>query len=626
MSRRIDEIDNIEGGGGDESFINFTWIIIGGILLAIVIIIAVVISFSRTPPTETPIQQIEDVLRASGRGIPDAPLSSSGVLFGCVIELFNKSCEIISFMNSTTILLNELQSNSNSLTITSNSSDCCKNNTDSIALIQLEINDIEISIITLNDNIILNQAAIQSEFDIIFDIIISDSNFLIYLNNSVNALQVCCANNTINTLNLGYLTNVTNFIQIETITLQTEIDVINSNITSLQGCCDNNTANINVLYQNIADIQNQVDNITIIENFIQTEVDTINLNLTSQQSCCNNNTANINIIYNTIQIQQGILDNNTDNINALLNTTILLQSEIDSILSSNNSAGCNSNCASSSSACNSNCTLNITNYINTEIIILNTAITALNALNQATCQTSSLCYSDFLSIIGAYSSDFIFNVGFTNVTGNLVILPGPASGPPGPGPITGSNSGFPPGTYTGTVIDYTNTSANASATILNEITIFTNCLNRQACNGDITLPNIAGLTLTPGIYCSDNDVLLNGNLILDGMGLTNPMWEITGKSNLIISNNSTVTIINTPNPCNVFWNFPSGSANIGTDSYIEGVVMAEFIVVGAGTTITRQAMALNGQLILNTNNINTRNCSTVITCPPILDLLPPFYQ
>src|ERR1700676_2793062 len=87
-------------------------------------------------------------------------------------------------------------------------------------------------------------------------------------------------------------------------------------------------------------------------------------------------------------------------------------------------------------------------------------------------------------------------------------------------------------------------------------------------------PNLAGLTLTQGVYCVGAAVSnLTGTLILDAQGNPNAVFVFKMSSSLITSPGSTVSLVNGANACSVEWQV-SSTATIDVGTTFVGNILA----------------------------------------------------
>ena len=195
----------------------------------------------------------------------------------------------------------------------------------------------------------------------------------------------------------------------------------------------------------------------------------------------------------------------------------------------------------------------------------------------------------------------ITNTGPTVVSGNLGVSPGSA--------ITG----FPPGVVNGTIHS---ADANAAAAQVDALTAY-NSLAGYAPTQYLTGQNLGGMTLTPGVYKFNSSAQLTGALTLNLLGNTDSLFIFQIGSTLTTASNSSVITTNGAGCCNVFWQIGS-SATLGTNTDFVGNILALTsitLTTGAGI-VDGRALALNGAVTLDTNNISGVDCSYINPPPP----------
>lgn len=122
-------------------------------------------------------------------------------------------------------------------------------------------------------------------------------------------------------------------------------------------------------------------------------------------------------------------------------------------------------------------------------------------------------------------------------------------------------------------------------------------------------PNLAGLTLTQGVYCvSAAASNLTGTLTLDAQGNPNAAFVFQMSSTLITSPGSTVSLINGANACSVQWQVSSSATiDVGT-TFVGNILALTSIGMNSGATLTGRALARNGAVTLNTNTVSFGAC------------------
>ncbi len=202
---------------------------------------------------------------------------------------------------------------------------------------------------------------------------------------------------------------------------------------------------------------------------------------------------------------------------------------------------------------------------------------------------------------GVLGGSTVTNTGATTVNGNVGVSPGSAV------------TGFPPGTVVGGAIHSNDAVAQQAQ---NDLTTAYNNIATTPCTVDLTGQNLGGLTLTPGVYCFATSAQLTGALTLDALGNANALFLFKTGSTLTTASASSVAVINNGgSSCNkVFWQVGS-SATLGTGSTFVGDILAlSSITLTTGSNTNGRALARNGAVTLDTNNVNT--CGVSI-CPII---------
>lgn len=196
-------------------------------------------------------------------------------------------------------------------------------------------------------------------------------------------------------------------------------------------------------------------------------------------------------------------------------------------------------------------------------------------------------------ILGA--TPVVSNTGITNVTGDVGIWPAL------------SITGFPPGILTGGGIKHPGDSV--AQTAQGNLTTAYNTA-AGAAGGAVLTADIGGLTLAPGVYKTTSaqpSLRITGDLTLSGNGVY--IFQIVstlttaagpGKSRVLLTGGAISH--------DVFWQVGS-SATLGTGSTFAGTIMANAsITVGNGATLNGRALAENGAVTLDTNQVNVPAC------------------
>jgi MYXO-CTERM domain-containing protein len=213
---------------------------------------------------------------------------------------------------------------------------------------------------------------------------------------------------------------------------------------------------------------------------------------------------------------------------------------------------------------------------------------------------SSLGTAQSFAVLGGST---VTNTGPSVLTGDLGVSPGAAV------------TGFPPGTATGT----THAADAVALQAQNDVTTQYNALASAACTADLTGQNLGGMTLTPGVYCFSSSAQLTGALTLNAQGNANAVFVFKIGSTLTTASASSVALINGGNPCGVAWQIGS-SATLGTaTSFVGNLIALTSISLTTNANIIGRALARNGAVTLDTNNISFAACSAggVPSPPPV---------
>ncbi len=201
--------------------------------------------------------------------------------------------------------------------------------------------------------------------------------------------------------------------------------------------------------------------------------------------------------------------------------------------------------------------------------------------------------ADAFGVLGASA---VTNTGPSVVFQDLGVAPGT------------SITGFPPGIVLGTIHNDDAVAMQAQADALAGY----NFLAGLAPTGTLTGQNLGGLQLDPGVYFFASSAQMTGQLTLNFQGMNNAMIVFQIGSTLTTASASSVLVINPGSNDQVFWQVGS-SATLGTTTDFYGSVIADAsVTLNTGADITcGRAIALNGAVTMDTNNIDTGNCASV---------------
>ena len=199
---------------------------------------------------------------------------------------------------------------------------------------------------------------------------------------------------------------------------------------------------------------------------------------------------------------------------------------------------------------------------------------------------------------------------------SFAVLAGAGITNTGPTTVNGDLGTYPTTTETGTAsVTITGTNHAGDAVTQGAKTDLATAYNTAAGEGPTTAiaADLAGQTLTPGVYNSASSIGLSGALTLNGGGNPNAVFVFQAGSTLTTGSGSPVNLINGAQSCNVFWQVGS-SATLGTGSTFRGTILAlTSITVTTGVTVDGRVLARNGAVTLDTDTITKPSCAAATT-------------
>ena len=199
--------------------------------------------------------------------------------------------------------------------------------------------------------------------------------------------------------------------------------------------------------------------------------------------------------------------------------------------------------------------------------------------------------ADSFALLGGST---ITNTGPSVINGDLGLHPGT------------SVTGFPPGTVNGAVH---RTDAVAKQAKSDLVTAYKDAAGRSL--SATSPPDIGGRTLNPGVYRTGSvpSLGLTGNLTLNAHGDPRAVFIFQVESTLTTATDSSVSLINGAQACNVYWQIGS-SATLGTRTAFKGNILAlSSISVNNGVVVEGRLLARNGAVTLINDTVNRSQCA-----------------
>jgi hypothetical protein len=160
-------------------------------------------------------------------------------------------------------------------------------------------------------------------------------------------------------------------------------------------------------------------------------------------------------------------------------------------------------------------------------------------------------------------------------------------------------TGFPPGTYTGTLNVGNPAAAEAHADL---VTAYNEVAARTG--GAALAPaavDLVGKTIAPGLYTIAGAASNTGTVTLDAGGDPNAVFVFQVNGAMSFAAASHVVLANGAQASRVFWQV-NGAGAVGAGSTFAGTLMAiDAVAIGNGTMVNGRALARNGALTLDNN-------------------------
>ena len=196
--------------------------------------------------------------------------------------------------------------------------------------------------------------------------------------------------------------------------------------------------------------------------------------------------------------------------------------------------------------------------------------------------------------------------------GNFSVLAGSTVTNTGPTTMFGDLGLAPGSSVTGApnVLGATHVDDAVAIGAKNALTTAYNDAASRSTNGSAGT-DLAGQTFSPGVHTASSSLLLSsGSVTLNAQGDPNAVFIFQIGSTLTTGSNTSVSLINGAQACNVFWQVGS-SATLGTGTRFIGTVMAAAsITANTAATIHGRLLAQTAAVTLDTNTITTSNCAS----------------
>ena len=187
---------------------------------------------------------------------------------------------------------------------------------------------------------------------------------------------------------------------------------------------------------------------------------------------------------------------------------------------------------------------------------------------------------------GVIAADTVTNTGTTTITGDLGVSPGTV--------VLGSP------TVSGTIQAGNATSAAAQTAVTAAVNDILSRTGAIVVSGDL-----AGRTISPGIYSSTSSLVNSGTVTLNALGHPDAYFIITTATGLTTAANSQIELTGGAQASHVIW-LVGTSANLGANSDFKGTILSNGdITLGTGATLAGRAIARppNGTVVLDSNTI-----------------------
>jgi hypothetical protein len=183
--------------------------------------------------------------------------------------------------------------------------------------------------------------------------------------------------------------------------------------------------------------------------------------------------------------------------------------------------------------------------------------------------------------------------------------------------VTGDVGVVSPGTFVQTGCTFGTVNTNATAAYADFLNAYTALQFNTSCDQTLT-GTLAGVTLSPGVYCFTAAATLTGTLTLDGPA--NGVWIFkvgTGGTGALTGTNFSMVMTGGAESAdcpNVYW-WVSQAATMTTSNFL-GTILAGADITATNSTLTGGALAGGAGSTTTPTGAVTFTTSTVAACPP----------
>ncbi len=186
----------------------------------------------------------------------------------------------------------------------------------------------------------------------------------------------------------------------------------------------------------------------------------------------------------------------------------------------------------------------------------------------------------------------ITNTGPSVISGDLGLYPGTVA------------TGFPPGLV---LAGTTHITDGVAAQAKSDLTVaYVDAASRGS--GATIASDLAGNSLSPGVYSSATSLGLSGDLTLDAQGDPDAVFVFQAGTTLTAAAGSRVLLVNGANACNVFWQVGSSASILAGSRFAGNILALTSITLTTAARLNGRALARNGAVTLDTNLITKSAC------------------